>query len=308
MLDKIVLAGGSGYLGNVLADYYKDKAKEIIIFSRREGGGKWSNVKTVVWDAETLGNWEKELEGADLLINLCGKNVNCRYTKENKAETFRSRLVPTKLLGTAIASLTNPSKLWINIASATIYRHAEDRPQDEGTGEIGAGFSVEVCKAWEECFWKTEAPKTRKVALRLGLVMGRSDGAFPRLERLTAFGLGGKQGTGNQYVSWIHEQDFAKVTEWFLLNPSCSGVYNGSAPEAIRNKELMKLIRQTYGVPFGLPSPQWLLEIGARLIGTETELILKSRWVYPKRLLEEGFVFSFPKAEYAVHEILSTRT
>jgi hypothetical protein len=308
MLNKIVLAGGSGYLGHVLADYYKDKAKEIIVFSRREVGGKCAKVNTVPWDAETRGEWEKVLEGADILVNLCGKNVNCRYTDKAKAEISLSRRVPTELLGAAIAEMANPPKLWINSASATIYRHAEDKPQDEETGEMGAGFSEDVCKTWEDCFWKTKTPGTCKVLLRVGLVMGRSDGAFPRLKRLAALGLGGKQGPGSQYVSWIHEQDFARVTEWLFLHPEHTGVYNCTAPEAIPNKDFMKIIRKAYGVPFGLPSPQWLLEVGAKLIGTETELILKSRWVYPKRLLEEGFRFHFPNARQAVQEILSTRT
>jgi uncharacterized protein len=307
-MEKIILAGGSGYLGQVLAGYFNDKAKEIVIFSRREGGAKAGNVRTVNWDAQTRGNWERELDGADLLVNLCGRNVNCRYTEKNKAAIFRSRLIPTEILGAAIADLTNPPKCWINIASATIYRHAEDRPQDEDTGELGSGFSVDVCKAWEQCFWKTGTPRTKKVVLRTGLVLGRSDGVFPRLERLVAAGLGGHQGTGSQYVSWIHEQDFARAVEWICHNPAPGAVYNATAPEAVSNRQIMALIRKAYGVPFGLPTPQWLLEIGARLIGTETELVLKSRWVYPKKLVQEGFPFFFPKAEHAINGILSSRT
>jgi uncharacterized protein len=308
MLDKLVLAGGTGYLGGVLAAYYKDKAKEIVIFSRSEATGKQGNCRTVTWNTETGGNWEKELEGADLLINLCGKNVNCRYTPANKAEIFRSRLVPTGLLGAAMKSLARPPKCWINVASATIYRHAEDRPQDEETGDTGSGFSVDVCKAWEQNFWKQETPQTRKVVLRVGLVLGRADGVFPRLKRLVSLGLGGYQGTGKQKLSWIHEQDFARITEWVYQNPKPSPVYNCTAPEVVSNNDLMQLIRKTHGVPVGLPAPQWLLELGAKLISTETELVLKSRWVYPKRLLEEGFSFNFPKAEPAVREIMSTRT
>lgn len=307
-MKKIVLAGGSGYLGQVLADYFKDKAKEIVIFSRREGDTKAGNVRTVRWDARNRGDWEKELEGADLLVNLCGKNVNCRYNEKNKAEIFRSRLVPTEILGAAIAGLNNPPKCWINIALATIYRHAEDRPQDEDDGEPGSGFSVDVCQAWEQRFWETETPETKKVILRTGLVLGRSDGVFPRLERLVVTGLGGYQGDGMQYVSWIHEQDFARAVEWICQNPAPSEVYNATAPEAVPNREFMTLIRKSYGVPFGLPTPQWLLELGAKLIGTETELVLKSRWVYPKKLVTQGFQFCFPKAEHAIKSILSTRT
>ncbi|MFL5731500.1 MAG: TIGR01777 family oxidoreductase [Cytophagaceae bacterium] len=307
MFNKIVLAGGTGYLGTVLADYYKDKAKEIVILSRQKTMRN-GNVTTVVWDAENRGDWENCLQGAEMLINLCGKNVNCRYTAKNKAAIFRSRLVPTALLGSVINEMTDPPKLWINVASATIYRHAEDRLQDEETGEVGAGFSVEVCKAWEAGFWQTNTPKTRKVVLRVGLVLGSSDGVFPRLKRLAALGLGGYQGTGEQRISWLHEQDFAQITEWVYQHGINNAVYNCTAPEAPTNREFMKTIRQAYGVPVGLPCPQWLLEFGAKLIGTETELVLKSRWVYPDRLLAEGFTFQYPKAEQAIHAVLSTRT
>jgi uncharacterized protein len=307
MLNKIVLAGGSGYLGRVLAKYYKSKAGEIVILSRSCTGSKQANGRTVVWDAVHRGDWENELNGADLVINLCGKNVNCHYTSEAREEILRSRLEPTALLGRAIRELTAPPKLWITLASATIYRHAEDRPQDEETGEIGSGFSVDVCTAWEKTFWEAETPNTRKLVLRAGLVLGGADGVFPRLKNLVLTGLGGHQGTGSQMVSWIHEHDFARITQWAYEKEKDKTVYNCAAPEAVTNHELMKLIRKTYGIPFGLPSPQWLLEIGARLIGTETELVLKSRWVYPGRLLEEGFNFIFPRAEHAIHEITSSR-
>jgi uncharacterized protein (TIGR01777 family) len=307
MFEKIVLAGGTGYLGNVLAKYFRDKAKEIVILSRK-AGEQGGNCRLVTWDAETPGAWTKELEGADLLVNLCGKNVNCRYTKEAKAEIFSSRLLPTELLGKVVAGLQNPPKLWINSASATIYRHAEDRPQDEETGEIGTGFSVEVCKAWEEGFFKWETPKTKKVALRVGLVLGQSDGVFPRLKSLVFCGLGGHQGTGRQMVSWVHEQDFARCVEWICRYSNDGNIYNVTAPEAISNRELMKILRQAAGIPLGLPSPHWLLALGAKIIGTETELVLKSRWVYPKRLLDAGFSFSFPTAGPAICEIMSTRT
>jgi uncharacterized protein (TIGR01777 family) len=308
MLDKIVLAGGSGYLGQVVADYYKDKAKEIVILSRKEASANSGGQKWIFWDAETPGNWGKELEGADLMVNFCGKNVNCRYTEQNKGEILRSRLVPTMLLGNSIKELATPPKVWINLASATIYRHAEDRPQDEDTGDIGAGFSVDVCKSWEECFRRIGTPATKKIIFRAGIVLGRKDGAFPRLKNLVKFGLGGHQGTGRQYVSWIHEQDFARAIEWAFEAGQDGAIYNVTAPEAVQNRAMMALIRKTYGIPFGLPSPQWLLEPGARLIGTETELILKSRWVYPGKLLKEGFTFQFPDAAAAIGEIMSSRT
>ncbi|MHA4895384.1 TIGR01777 family oxidoreductase [Pedobacter sp. PWIIR3] len=304
--NKIVLAGGNGYLGGVLANYYKNLATEIIILSRKSATEK-GNIKTIVWDGCTEGNWTPSVGGADLLINLCGKNVNCRYTKKNREEIVRSRLVPTKLLGRVIEKLQNPPKLWINVTSATIYRHAEDHPQDEQTGEIGSGFSIEVCKQWEQTFFETDTPQTRKIALRMGIVLGREDGAFPRILNLVKFGLGGQQGNGQQYVTWIHEQDAAKSTEWLLDHEEMNGVVNCAAPEPVRNAEFMKITRECQSVFFGLPSPAWLLELGAIVIGTETELILKSRWVAPKRLLDSGYKFLFPSPSVAIKDIVKKR-
>ena len=303
--SKIVLAGGNGYLGHVLADYYKDKADEIIILSRKPQS-QYQNIKTLLWDGRTAGGWVNDLEGTDLLINLCGKNVNCRYTKANREEIIASRVVPTKLLGDVINKMEHPPKLWINLASATIYRHAEDRPQDEETGEIGYGFSIDVCKKWEETFFETNTPYTRKIALRMGIVLGMSDSAFPRLLNLVKFGMGGKQGNGQQYMSWVHEQDAAKCTEFLLEHEELSGVINCTAPGPVKNTEFMAAIRRAWGMPFGLPAPTWLLTIGAAIIGTETELILKSRWVLPKRLTDAGYVFSFGEAAYAIDDLLST--
>lgn len=303
---KIILAGGNGYLGNVLAAYYSNLAEEIIILSRKHSPEN-GNVKTIVWNGMDEGDWASMLEGAELLINLCGKNVNCRYTEQNKTQIISSRVKPTMLLGRVIATLKSPPELWINITSATIYRHAEDRPQYEDNGDIGYGFSIGVCQKWEQTFFETNTPLTRKIALRMGIVLGRSDGAFPRLLNLVKFGLGGRQGDGEQYVSWIHEQDAARCTEWLIQHKEIDGVMNCTAPQPIKNTDLMKCIRNGYGVPFGLPSPAWLLELGAMIIGTETELILKSRWVVPKRLTANGYTFLFPKIEHAVKDILSIR-
>ena len=300
---KIVLAGGNGYLGRVFANYYKDKASEIIILSRHEKQTD-ANIRTVVWDGKTWGKWAAELVNADILINLCGKNVNCRYTDKNKKEIFASRLLPTEILGKTIHDLVEPPKLWINLSSATIDRHAEDHPQDEETGEIGNGFSVDVCNAWEAASNKYDTPKTRKVALRMGIVLGRSDSVFPRLLNLVKLGLGGKQGDGKQYVSWVHEHDAARSIEWLADHPELQGIFNCTAPYPVKNTELMKVIRNINGNLIGLPAPKWLLEAGAVFIGTETELILKSRWVLPKRLMDAGFKFEFRHVKDAVSEIL----
>jgi uncharacterized protein len=301
---KIILAGGNGYVGNVLANYYRNLAGEIVILSRTPKPAD-GNIRTILWDGKTAGEWGNELEGANLLINLCGKNVNCRYTPANRAEIINSRIIPTTLLGNVIEKLDNPPQLWINVTSATIYRHAEDRPQDEENGDIGYGFSIDVCKQWEDTFFKAHAPKTRKIALRMSIVMGSDGGAFPRLLNLVKLGMGGKQGDGKQYVSWIHEQDVARCTQWLLDNKEINGVVNCTAPNPVKNETLMATLRNAYGIPVGLPAPAWLLEIGALLIGTETELILKSRWVLPKRLTDAGFTFMFPKLDHAVKDILS---
>jgi uncharacterized protein (TIGR01777 family) len=304
--DKIILAGGNGYLGRILAEYYRPLAAEVIILSRQPKAAE-GNVKTLLWDGRTEGEWTASLTEADMLVNLCGKNVNCRYTPKNRAEIIDSRVTPTTLLGKVMGKLAHPPKLWINITSATIYRHAEDRPQEEETGAIGYGFSIEVCRRWEEAFFQANTPRTRKIALRMGIVLGRSDAAFPRLLNLVKCGLGGKQGNGQQYVSWIHEQDAAQSTEWCLQQQDLAGVINCTAPGPIKNTDLMACIRQAWGIPFGLPAPAWLLAIGALVIGTEPELILKSRWVLPKRLRDSGYTFLFPAVGPAINDILSIR-
>ena len=300
---KIILAGGSGYMGTVISEYFREKAKEILILSRTVFPAH-DNVRYVQWDARSEnGNWSEEINGADLVVNLVGKSVNCRYTEANKKEIFRSRLESTGILGKVIGECPRPPKLWINMASATIYRHAEDRAMDEATGEIGEGFSIEVCKAWEKSFNDCQVPSTRKVCLRVGIVMGRKDGAYPLMRRMVKFGLGGKQGNGNQQFTWIHERDMARIVEWLYKNENASGVYNCTSPGPIPNKEVMRLTRKTLGAPIGLPAPAWLLKMGAVFIGTETELILKSRWVIPKRLIDEGFEFQFTEMGKALEEI-----
>ncbi|WP_025142189.1 TIGR01777 family oxidoreductase [Pedobacter jeongneungensis] len=303
---KIILAGGNGYLGSVLAKHFSSLADEVIILARK-AHAETSNIKTMLWDGKTMGEWTHSLQGADLLVNLCGKNVNCRYTEKNKKEIFDSRLIPTRLLGKAIKEMENPPKLWINITSATIYRHAEDRPQDEFTGEIGEGFSIEVCKAWENSFFENETPNTRKIALRMSIVLGLKDGAFPRLLNLVKLGMGGKQGNGEQYMSWIHEDDAARSIEWLVNHPEIEGVINCTAPEAVKNHVFMHNIRKAFGMSFGLPAPAWLLAIGAKIIGTETELILKSRWVKPSVLLDGGFEFKYGEVREAVGALSAQR-
>lgn len=248
------------------------------------------------------------LENVDLLVNLAGKNVNCRYNEKNKREIFDSRTNAIHALSEAIKKCDQAPKIWIQCASATIYRHAEDRPMTELNGEIGEGFSVEVCKLWEKTFFeKTEAfTKTRKIILRTSLVLGKTDGVFPRLKNLVKFGLGGKQGKGEQWVSWVHELDVAGMIEWIAGHDEVNGIINCTSPQPLKNSEFMKIIRKIYGFPFGLPAPSWLLELGAILIGTETELILKSRWVLPEKISKSGYTFKLPTLKESVTHILDS--
>lgn len=305
-IDKIVIAGGSGHLGRVIASFYKDHVKEVVILSRGSGSTT-GNIRLVHWDGKTSGEWINELEGAAMLINLAGKNVNCRYHEKNKVQILSSRTDSTTILGYAIRQCKTPPKLWIQSASATIYRHAEDRPMDEETGELGEGFSVDVCRRWEKIFWEQEALQTRKVLLRIGIVLGKGGGAFPRLLNMVRSGLGGRQGNGKQYVSWIHEADVVNCIDWIYRNERFEGVFNCTSPFPVMNNDLMRTFRKVYGISVGFPAPAWLLEIGAWLIGTETELILKSRWVLPTRLTKAGYAFRYPHLQQALSDLVSRR-
>lgn len=304
-IKKIVLAGGSGQMGTALRDYFKNKAEEIVILSR-SAARNFGNVRTVYWDGQTAGDWYKELEDADVLVNLAGKNVNCRYNEKNKKLIIDSRVNSIKALSEAIGKCSAAPKLWIQSASSTIYRHAEDRPMTEGDNETGEGFSVEVCKIWEKTFLEQtqQFKNTRKVILRTSLVLGKKEGVFPRLKNMVKFGLGGKQGDGKQWVSWIHEEDVAGMVEWIITHPLIEGPVNCASPEPLQNTDFMRVLRKELGMPFGLPAPTWMLELGAFIIGTETELILKSRWVLPEKVLKSGFVFRYGNLDEAVKDIL----
>lgn len=296
---KVVIAGGNSYLGRSLARYYAARHVEVVVLVRKAQLPE-PRIRPVLWDGETLGLWMQELDGADMLINMAGRSVNCRYTAKNRKEIVESRTHTTAILGEAVRRCGRPPAVWLNAASATIYRHAEDRAMDEYGGEIGNGFSVEVCQAWEKTFFDQKTPGTRKVALRTAIVFGREDGVFVRLRNLVRCGLGGHQGNGRQMVSWIHETDFARATRFIYKHPEMDGVVNLSAPNPLSNKTLMRKLRKALHVPFGLPSPKGVLALGAVLIGTETELLLKSRWVLPTRLTEAGFAFKYPGMDVAL--------
>lgn len=300
---KIILAGGNGFLGKVLCQYF-GKQHELIVLTRSSGFEK-NGIRYVSWDAQHSGAWTKQLEGADLLINLVGRTVDCRYNEKNKTEILRSRIDSTRALGNALLQCAEPPKLWINSASATIYRHSEDKEMDEVSGEVGAGFSVEVCTAWEKSFFDFQLPYTRQVAIRTSIVLGKTGGAVKPLLRLARLGLGGKQGSGNQFFSWIHEEDFARAIEFISVNERLSGPVNVVAPKPVRNREVMQRIRRAVKMPLGLPMPKWMLELGARIIRTETELILKSRNVIPKKLTDAGFECRYKTLDEALAEIVT---
>lgn len=302
-MKKVILPGGTGFLGRVLAAHFLRKGWEVVVLTR--GLDAASAGRRVVWDGRTVGAWAAELEGCDLVVNLCGRSVNCRYTPANRREIFASRLDSSRVLGEAISACRRPPPLWINSSSATIYRHAEDREMTEAGGEICSGFSVEVCQNWEMELFKVLAPHTRKIALRSAMVLGRDPGSvFSVLSRLVRLGLGGTMGSGRQYVSWLHEADFCGIVDWLTEHESLVGPINGCAPVPVPNRELMAVLRRAYRRPVGLPATRWMLEAGAWFMGTETELILKSRRVVPGRLLDSGYAFRFPEIEGAVRDLL----
>ncbi|WP_431243126.1 TIGR01777 family oxidoreductase [Flavobacterium sp. P21] len=302
-MSKLIIASGTGFLGQVLINHFKNKFEEIVILTR-EKSQTIDGIKYVNWNAKTFSGWEMELENATVLINLAGKSVDCRYTKKNKKEILWSRIDSTKILNKAVLNCKNPPKHWLNSSTATIYRFSLDKQMDEVDGEIGNDFSINVALSWEKAFFKTETPNTLKTALRTSIVLGKNGGAFIPLKTLAKIGFGGKQGKGNQFVSWIHEDDFADAVD-FIIEKEMSGIINIVSPTPIRNVDFMEKLRKAVGFPFGIPLNTFFLEIGSFFIRTETELVLKSRNVIPKRLLENGFEFKFGDIDEAFKNLLN---
>lgn len=301
-MKKLIIAAGTGFLGNVLVKHFYEKFEDIIIFTRGKSEIK-NNIRYIHWDAKTATGWESELENADVLINLAGKSVDCRYTEKNKNEILASRIDSTKILNEVILKCEKPPKHWLNSSTATIYRHSTDKQMDEINGEIGDNFSMNVAKAWEKAFFETETPKTLKTALRTSIVLGKTGGAFIPLRRLTQIGFGGKQGNGNQFISWIHEKDFARAVD-FIIKKELQGVVNVVSPQPIKNEAFMNSLRQEMKIPLGIPINEFLLELSAKLIQTETELVLKSRNVIPKRLEENGFEFEYKNIKNTIQNLI----
>jgi hypothetical protein len=307
---KIVIPGGSGQVGTMLARAFHGEGHEVIVLSRRARLVPW---RVVEWNGASLGGWTSELDGSDVLINLTGRSVNCRYTAANRREILSSRVQSTRTLAEAIAGASRPPRVWLQASTATIYAHRYDAPNDEVSGIIGGDevdapnawrFSIDVARSWESAFTDAHVPSTRKVALRSAMTMSADPGGvFDRLLALVRGGLGGRFGDGRQFMSWVHEADFIRAVRWLIAHEEVDGVVNIASPNPMPNAEFMRALREAWGIRVGLPNWQWMLEIGAVLLRTETELVLKSRRVIPRRLLEHGFEFMYPNWQEAARDL-----
>lgn len=324
---KIVIPGGSGQIGMILARHLSGRGHEVVVLSRSAGRDAEGGWRCLRWDGRTMGaEWMAEVDGADAVIHLSGRTVNCRYTAEHRREIYDSRVETTRIVGEAIAGASRPPKVWLNASTSTIYRHALDRGQDEFTGEMARwtggpatgeeeglpetwSFSADVGRRWEGALRAAATPGTRRIALRTSMVMSPdAGGVFAVLSGLVGMGLGGTQGPGTQYVSWMHDADYARAVELLLERPEIAdetaGVVNMTAPGPVLNAEFMRELRQAWGMPVGLPAARWMLEVGAVFLRTETELILKSRRVMPGVLGKYGFVFRFPEWAGAARDLV----
>ena len=305
-MKKVVLAGGSGFLGQALAKSLINDGIEVVILSRSNATID-SFGSFVVWDAQSKGDWTKELDGADVLINLTGRSVDCRYTEENRALILNSRVDSTRILGEVITELKSPPKLWLNASTATIYNDGRGTlgPHDEESEGNAEGFSEEVGRAWEKAFFETERAGVRQIAMRISFVLGPDDGAFPVLRRFAKLGLGGAQGPGSQWMSWLHIDDWVGIVRFLIEKESISGAVNLTAPNPITNAGFMREMRKHFAPwGIGLPAPSFAVHIGAVFLGTAPELILKSRKVVSKVLKENGYQFKYPNLKSSLQDLV----
>ena len=301
MKPRVVLAGGSGFLGQSLAKVLLGKGYEVVILSRgahREGSG----IRQLHWDGETLGGWSESIDGAKAIVNLTGRSVNCRHTRENRREIMESRVNSVRVLGEAVARCTAPPEVWVQASSLAIYGDPGDRWCDEDASQA-EGFSEEVCKRWEGEFSKVQAPGMRKVVMRIGIVLDKDQGALPVLARLAFFFLGGRVGSGQQYVSWIHVSDLTRMFVEAIERSEIAGVCNVTDPNPVTNTEFMRELRRVLHRPWSPPVPAWATRIGAFLMRTEPSLALTGRRCRPKRFLESGFRFEFPELRGALDDL-----
>ena len=298
---KIVIPGGSGQVGTILARSFQRTGDDVVVLSRSPQAVPW---RIVPWDGKTVGAWAAEIDGADVVVNLAGRSVNCRYNAKNRAEILNSRVDSTLAVGAAIAASPHPPRIWLQASTATIYSHRYDASNDERCGAIGGGesnapdswrFSIEVARKWEAAAGVVELPSTRQVLLRSAVVMSPDPGGiFSIFRGLVRLGLGGTVGDGRQFMSWIHHEDFVRALRWLIEHDEIAGVVNVAAPAPVPQAEFMRTLRHAAGRPFGLSATSWMMEIAALVYGTESELMLKSRRVVPTRLVESGFTFNFP--------------
>jgi uncharacterized protein (TIGR01777 family) len=308
---KIVIAGGSGQVGQILARRFGARGDEVVILCR---SASVPAGRAVAWDGKTASAWAKEIDGADIVVNLAGRSVNCRYTEENLRAMLESRVDSTRAVGRAITDAARPPRVWLQMSTATIYAHRFDAPNGESTGIIGGSEpdapaywarSVEIAKAWEAELARAETPKTRKVALRTSMVMSPDrDGIFDVMLRLVRRGLGGRAASGAQFVSWIHDEDFSRAIDFLIEHDDLDGAVNLAAPNPLPYVDFMRAMRDAAGVRVGLPATRWMLELGAWAMRTDTELVLKSRRVVPERLLAAGFHFDFDQWPAAANDLV----
>lgn len=304
-MKKIIIAGGSGTLGKVLGNYFSDEGYRVVILTRR-AKQPIGNISFMRWDGESLGNWASEVNDAEAVINLNGRTVNCRYTKKNKKDIIDTRVNSTSIIGKAIGQCTNPPKVWINASSAAIYGNTGDKITDENS-PYGKGFSTEVCIKWENALNTANIPHTRKIALRIGLVLTEDGGVLQPIFNLAKYGLAGTIGNGKQYMSWLHEDDFIRVINLCLNDEKLTGAFNCTCPNPVTNAQFMKAVRKASGSKIGFPAPALFVKIGAFFMGTEPELVLKGRRVVSKVLEEKNFQFKFKDIDEAMNDIVNRR-
>ena len=313
---RVVIPGGSGHVGRMLARHLQERGHFVTVLTRGPYTAQW---ETVHWDGIETGPWTESLEGADVCINLAGRSVDCRYSAEHRREIYQSRIGTTRLLNRAIAQLERPRRVWLNASTVAIYGHDDGRGSDELDVELNAGepivdtrrapqrrdFLMRVARDWEAALFATPTPRTRKVAMRSALVMAAAPGgAFAILLRLVQASLGGQQGNGRQFVSWIHEEDFARAVEFLIEREEIAGAVNIAAPIPLPNREFMEELREAWGMPNGVPAPRPLLAIAAFALRTEPELLLKSSRAVPARMMDAGFRFEFPEWREAAEDLV----
>lgn len=298
MKGRVVLAGGSGFLGSHLEQALLARNYEPVVLTRSP-----RKPNQVEWDGKTPGDWTQYLEGAAAVINFTGKSVNCRYTPANRQEIVRSRVDSVNVIHQAILQAKTPPSVLIQAASAAIYGDAGSRICDETTPP-GKSFSVETCLQWEHAFNSADLPDTRKVLFRIGFALDKSGGALQPLLQLARFFLGGAAGNGQQYISWLHVDDLNGMFIEAIENPAIKGLYNAVGPKPVTNAEFMQTLRHVVGRPWSPPVPAPFVRVGAFLMGTEGELVLIGRRCLPSRFLEQGFAFQYTDLEQTLMAIL----